>query len=718
MRIIKRIILGLIATAFCASTCFAEDVLLYSYTKTGVKPAEWALVPTMAELDNTDPATLFEALKKRKLPTYGSTSLDTEKNTIQIDPEKCAYGSIISGEISHTFGLYQHKQPKYICGKEEIPSADSKLMYYTGIVPLWQAVSAEKTIQSPNLVQIGNEVISASDFAARLSKKDKKLAAAIEAGFNDPNTFVKSALMKGYIAKKFPNAEKRVAKELNSKSTSSVNSAMAALAQTKDAAIIKSMSAILNSPGTYQEPYALSMMDAGDQSLKDSATLILLKSSNDSSFNKAREIIIKDKNSSFLKNHLEEILPVATPSHAEILAQMVIESSDAVQLMDYLNKARGDNETAQTLAVSLLTYAKDTTHEIPDDTRAAMKRAAWGIQLASDDSTVAYDALDDLRKNDVARNAPSIWIRGLESKFDGIKMSSAVHLEMVEGLSSDEKSQLISGFAKQDNAIQTYLPEATMALASSVEDPKNVLKTAKTFIEKRSAYLAMQGDDIELTKSVSNAIVDGARLMSIVKNNHPDRMTQITSQAYHDSPTMRRDIAYCTRWLNSSADSLRTTILRDSDETVVQTLLRQFPKRPKEEISNAMVKEITARAERSSALKIAVLNILPFLMNEKTNLTVTTYASNEMFDSDIQVRIASIRALSEIAVRTNDPIVADNAINSLALTVQDQSDEIVHHTLVALAKTRNPAVADIIARAMKTHPKSAQRALEIYPFLN
>ena len=717
MCMIRGLITGIISVVCFASSALAEDVLLYTYTKTDIKPAEWALIPTMAVLDNTEPVTLFEALKKRKLPTYGTTSLNAEKNILQIDSEKCAYASIISAEITHTFELYHHPLPKCVCGSDEIPSASSKLTYYAGIVPLWQAVSAETTVQAPNLVQIGNDIVSASDFTARLSKKDKKLAAIIENGFNDPNTFVKSGLMKGYIAHKFPNAEKRVAKELTSKSTSSVNSAMAALSQTKDPAIIKSMLAILNTSGNYQEAYALSMMDAADEKLRNEATLILIKSPTETSFQKARQKLLNDRKSTLFKDHLDEILSASTPSHAETLAQMLIASDEVNLLTDYLNKAKGDNETAQTLAISLLNYARDDTKRISDDNRASMKRAAWGIQLASDNSIVAYDALDDLRRNDVARNAPSIWIRGLESKFDGIKMACAVHLETVDGLNEYEKTQLIDSFSRQDNKIQTYLPEATIALSSTVEDPKNVLKTAKTFIEKRAAYLAIPGDDIDLTKSVSNATIDGARLMSLVKNNHPDRMAQLNAQAYHDSPTMRRDIAYSTRWLNTSGDTLRTTILRDSDETVVMTLLRQFPKRPKNEISNAMVKEITARAERSAALKIAVLNILPLLMNEKTNLTVTTYASNEMFDTDIQVRIASIRALSEIAVRTEDPIVADNAINSLALTVQDKSDEIVHHTLVALAKTRNPVVADIIARAMKTHPKSAERALEIYPFL-
>ena len=109
MYIIRGMIAGLIAGLCCASSALAEDVLLFSYTKTGVKPAEWALIPTMAELNNTEPVTLFEALKKRKLPTYGTTSMDNDKNIIQIDPEKCAYASIISAEIEYTFDLYHHK---------------------------------------------------------------------------------------------------------------------------------------------------------------------------------------------------------------------------------------------------------------------------------------------------------------------------------------------------------------------------------------------------------------------------------------------------------------------------------------------------------------------------------------------------------------------------------------------------------------------------------
>ena len=714
----KRILLGILATICFIPTVFAEDVLIYSYTKTAQKNADWALVPVMIDLDNAkfDANTLFEALKRRKLPTYGATTFDSEKYIVRIDPEKCAYGSIISAEISQSFDIYQFRLPKYYCGKDEVASAITRLPYYMGVIPLWQALNIDNILSVTWLVQIQQEYITAMEFASRISKHDKNLATAIESGFNDPNTFVKSGMMKGYIAKKFPNAEKRVAKELGSKTISSVNAALAALIHTKDPAIIREMQNVLNKKSDYQENYALSLLNADDPGLQETATVILLKSANDASFNKARENI-NTKNAWIIKNHFDEILAASTPEHAKYFATTVIESGDVSQLIDYLNKARADNETAQQLAISLLDYAKDSSKKIDDESRATMKRTAWGIQLASESSTIAYDALDDLRRNDVARNAPSIWIRGLESKFDGIKMACALHLEAVDGLNDYEKNQLISAFGRQDNAIQIYMPEATIALSSTIESSKDVLKNAKSFIEKRAAYLAMSGDDIELTKSVSNAIVDGARLLSIVKNNTPDRMTQISARAYHDSPTVRRDVAYSTRWLNSSADSLRSTILKDSDETVVATLLRQFIKRPKDEITTAIIKEITNRVENSSKLKIAALNVLPSLMNEKTKLSITTYAGNEMFDQDVQVRIAAIRALSDIATLTDDPIVADNAITSLALTAQDKSDEIVHHTLVALAKTRNPSAAEIIARAMKTHPKSAERALELYPFL-
>ena len=701
-----------------SSPAFAENVLIYSYTKTAIKPADWALVPDMADIPNTEPVTLFEALKKRKLPTYGATSYDAAKNIVQIDADKCPYGSIISGEVTHTFDLYHHPNPRFICGHDEIMSANAKLMYYVGVVPLWQALSADVPVADPNLVQIGTDFLRASDFSVLLYKHDKKLASTIETGFSDASSFVKSGLMKGYIAHRFPNAEKRVAKELTSKTISSVNSAMGALAQTKDPAIIKTMRSILNTQGEYQEVHAQTMIEAGDSSLRDDAALIMLKSPNDAVFNKAREKLVKENHVSLLYDHLEEVLVASTPAHANTIAHMIMDAGGASRLTDYLNKAGGDNATAQALAVTLIAYAKDKNSPIDENMRASMKRAAWGIQLSSDQSTVAYDALDDLRKNDAARSAPSIWIRGLKSRFEGIRLACALQLETVESLSEYEKSQLLSSFSNPDDPIQTFMPEATVALSSSIGAPRDILKNSKSsFIEKRAAYLALQGDDIELTRPVSNAVIDGARLLSLVKHNHPDRMAQISGLAYHDSPTMRRDVAYSTRWLNTSGDTLRTTILRDSDETVVMTLLRQFPKRPREEISLPMIKEITARAERSSALKIAVLNIIPLMMNDKTHLSITTYASNEMFDQDVQVRIAAIRALSEIAIRTEDPVVADNAISSLALTVQDESEEIVHHTLVSLAKTRNPVVANIIASVMKTHPKSAERALEIYPFL-
>ena len=221
-------------------------------------------------------------------------------------------------------------------------------------------------------------------------------------------------------------------------------------------------------------------------------------------------------------------------------------------------------------------------------------------------------------------------------------------------------------------------------------------------------------DHLNELSQISPRSAKGQKFIEISKSSPNDAVSQLTADAYHADKNVRQDVAYCTQWLDNAGDALRLIMYKDADESVSAMAIIQTALRPASEISLPLIKEMTARAERSANLKVAVLHALPRMINEKTVQTIATYAGNEMFDNDPAVKIASIRALSEIARRTNDPVIADNAVTSLALTVQDKSSSIVHHTLVALVKTKLPAAREIIERARTTHPESVQLALKFF----
>ncbi|MBO4351374.1 MAG: hypothetical protein J6A01_10565 [Proteobacteria bacterium] len=664
----------------------AEDVVLYSYAKTMQKPAEWAVMPLIADLPDSHDVTLFEALKRKKLPTYGSTSFLPDKKQVLIDATKCAYGSIISAEVSSTFKAHGHGIPSFVCDNRPVAAADEALMHYMAIVPMWQALGA-KSVDEPALIQMGDSYLLPKAFYELLKKQDKSLIKSIEADFDNPNIFVKTGAMKGYIAHKFPGAEKRVAKELTSKTPGNVNAAMTALADTRDAATISQMKAVLSQTDAMQEVYALAMLDAADRTLYDDALLILLKSSNDANFERALAEVDKSGKSGVMSVHLAEILNASTPAHGGKIAQRLVKLDES-GLLGWLAQC-SNSETSQSVASTVLNTSNT----------AALRNAAWAVQLENPSPDNAFDALDTLMKQ--GELSPEYWLRGLRSPHLAVQFLAAEQIEQSKSAPAD-----LSAFVENASKIENYYPVMTAYLANhaAVES----LKSQKDAFAKRSVDMAAALEKAPTGKP------NGAQLLALAQKTPADSVAPLTSEAYNSQAGMRRDVAYATRWIDTSGDALRVIMLKDSDETVAQTLIAQISKRPPDEISLALVKDITARAERSANLKIAALHALPFVMNEKTIQTISTYASNEMFDNDINVKIAAIRALSNIAQKTKDPVIADNAITSLALTAQDKSPSIVHHTLMALAKTHAPAAREIIERAKSTHPESAKRALEFF----
>ena len=190
-------------------------------------------------------------------------------------------------------------------------------------------------------------------------------------------------------------------------------------------------------------------------------------------------------------------------------------------------------------------------------------------------------------------------------------------------------------------------------------------------------------------------------------------MSVLTPLALDANAAVRRDVAYATRWIGESGDSLRSVLLKDSDDLVVTALVAQLVRHPS--VSLPLVKEVIARAERSPRVAVLALYALPRVMQEKTAQSVTAFAGNEMFDGDMSVRIAAIRALSEIGSASRDPVVVDNAVTSLALTAQDASPEIATHTLMGLARIRVASAQDIVERAKDAQPEVYARVRALYP---
>lgn len=711
----SKLALTALATLFFAHNALAEDVTIYSYAKTSQKPAEWAIIPVIADAPDTKVATLFETLKKRKMPTYGNTLFNPGTNIVSIDVSKCAYAPIITAEIGHTFMAYDRDLPVFTCDGRNIAPAVNGLTHFIAVVPLWQALTAEK-IDEPALVQVGSNYMTPADFKAKLKKKDKTIVKAIEAGFNDENTVVRAGLMQGYIALGFTGAEKRLAKELSSGDPTLITTAMTSLAKTKTAATIKQMKTLLTTESSHQQAYAVILIDAADKDLQDEAMLILLRSGDDALFKRALERLDSSKRFDLLRKNMNVILTQAAPEHATALAERLIGDEDgALELAKWIRFAP-NTPTSQAVANTALKLSFDKTRVIAHDTRSALRRAAWSLQLLSNDPKEAYDALDSLELDATAHNTPGLWLRGLISTLPGIQLAAGSHLEKLPSSDIQLSEKLINAFMHPE--LTEHWPLLTTVHATAISDPKKALDSGTTVPELRAATMAMAISDPEQVKGTGSNALEGAYLLGIAQKTPTEALAKLTAEAYNADVRIRRDIAYATRWLDMSGDSLRTTLLKDADETVVRTLIAQMAKIPAGDASVALIKEMTARAERSPALKIAVLYALPNLMNAKTVQTISAFASNEMFDTDVNVKIAAIRALSEIARHTDDTLVVDNVITSLALTSQDQDPNIVHHTLIALAKTKNPAAAEIISRSLQTHTESALKALVFYPFLS
>ena len=404
----KRLIL-----AFCAMgiphLAQAEDTLIYSYDR--VSEGQWAVMPVVADLPNAERSTLFEALRRRKMPTYGMTSF--ENDVIRIDASKCAYSSIISAEIEMTFEANGKSLPKMQCGERPVPSSSSSLMRYVAVMPIWQAL--EGKFEVPTWIQVGDRLLREAEFRGLLEKKDKSLARAIEAAFEDPNLFAKTGAMKGYIAQKFPGAEKRVARELESKDDANVSAAMAALVRTRDSAIIARMKEILRQEGAHCEAYAVSMLKASDAGIVEQAVRVLLKSPEEAYWGRAFDDASGVQR--VLSTSLKEILDVSTPPHAAKIAEKCASMGFCAQVGDWLFLTQ-NTPTSQAVAATMVHM----------DVPTKVRDAALSMLLLHENPDFAYDALDALESNPISPENDKIWERGRQSVHPWIALAAVDHL--------------------------------------------------------------------------------------------------------------------------------------------------------------------------------------------------------------------------------------------------------------------------------------------------
>lgn len=648
------IVLGVISM-FLGGMAYGEDGILYSYTRTGV--SEYAIMPVNGEVGDGSAASLFEALKRRKLPTYGSTRYEASRNRVVIDDTKCGYGSVILAEVGETFRAHGERVPQGECGGQVLPDPTGRLTHFVAVVPLWRALSM-KGINEPALVDVGGTYMGVEAYRAAVARRDKALMQAVEAGLNDPNGFVRAGMMQGMLFQKFPNAEKRVARELGSREESSVRGAMEALLGARDKGIVSQLLSALKAPGEVGLSRAQIAIRAVDSGVREAAVLILLGSSDDVWFERARAVALESGVPFWA--HFAELVSSATPAHARVLTEMMMSSGHASALASWLDDSDG-GENAQAVA--------DAACRSED---AVLRRAAFGVRLVSPDSVVAFEALDGLRRE--PGGLASYGVRGMASPHDWIAAESAAAVE--------------------DAGVCTVLPKR--ALLPGVAERFGVVWRAQACESVRPGAAGLKSD-----------------VWPKVRTNPDELVSVLTPLALDANAAVRRDVAYATRWIGESGDSLRSVLLKDSDDLVVTALVAQLVRHPS--VSLPLVKEVIARAERSPRVAVLALYALPRVMQEKTAQSVTAFAGNEMFDGDMSVRIAAIRALSEIGSVSRDPVVVDNAVTSLALTAQDASPEIATHTLMGLARIRVASAQDIVERAKDAQPEVYARVRALYP---
>lgn len=643
-------------------------------------------MPVLQEVSERTPERLFEALKRRKMPTYGGTVYDGVRVTI--DENKCVYGSVISAEVDATFLAHGFALPAYVCGGEKVVSAQGALMAYKAVMPLWQAMTAD-SFDGVSLIAVGDDYLSPSAFAARLKAHDKALERAVEKGLESPHDFEKTGMMRGMLRYGFSDAEKRIAKLLQSRDETTVISALTTLSQTKNATTVKAIRELLKAEGTSRVRRASVLLSASDAGIREDALVILLSSGADVYFNQAMLQMDQTGNTDILSRHDREIFATATPRQAQMVAQRLISAGQTDCVSSYLMDASYGETSGAVAAVFVSSVrGRESIHGL-------------SLLLESPDRILAYEALERLISFGDAVSAAD-WMRGLRSPQRTIQLESVHALERLGAQEALACARLADGVMCDASAFSIYEPVLFTVAGTQCD-----LSQRKDVFSK-NAMIAGLSSLVALPREASLS----ASLLASARLHAPDVIALLTQQAFHEQVGVRRAVAYGVRYLDERGEGLHHTMIQDGDASVARLAMVALTGRTRG-VSAALVKSVIARAGRDADLRLAALYALPYVISEETAQSITTFAGNEMFDGDDDIRIAAIRALSRVAFESKDPIIGENAVTSLALTAQDRDPVIVYHTLLALSRAPQASAAEIVTRARSQHPDIMRKVDDI-----
>ena len=631
---------------FCIGLCFlalcllplplplaAEEALVFSYVRTREDNASWAVVPVLVDLPNRQGVSLFDALRQRKRPTYGTTNYDPNKQTVVMDETKCAFGAIIAAEVYHTFLAHGLKVPQISCRGQAVAAHAGALAHYVLVLPLWQALSVGEPPHGA-LAGVGAEVIPLKVFESRLAARDKAILAAIDSALEDRDPVVQFGTMQAVLARQLPQAESKVARQLDASRAEAVQSAFRALLQTKDGKILARMRELIEKSTVAEGSLAEFALGAADASLRDAGVVRLLTAGTDTAFDLAFAQVLKDRRLDLLPPRLDAILKANSPAKAREITAFLVSAEALAPVGQWL-------ETAQPQAVSQA-VAETAIDRLPPGQRPPLYVQAHGLLLASDDFDKAERAFFELTGESAYDMTPC------STPFCTAARADAMHRQ---------------------------------AVARAANHPHHVIRhAAAQWLDETSAQ---QEPDADALKQA----------------------------VYATDPEVRRAAARALSLGDAGLDPLRSILLRDSDARVSEAMVLGLANLPESPFARDLIQHAKTAP---LPVRLAILRILPAIMTANTAHTIAAFVANEAFDPDIDIKISAIHALAQIALRSADPIIADNAITSLALTTQDKDPRIVHHTLLALARTQSPSVRDIFASALQTHPKSAIEAILRY----
>ncbi len=682
-------IIGAMSGMGMQTAAHAEETVIYSYMRTSPSKDSYMLLPQTADVASAEPRQIFDCLRRRKLPTYGATSFDETSGAVVIDETKCGYSAIISAEISESFAYHGFKLPKFMCGTSRVLSGYGQLPHYVAVLPLWQALDPKSEASPASLVQVGEEHISLKAFRERAQKRDKSVVAAMEADLIGGDGFVRSGIMRGMLANGFPGAEKRIVKLLESSDPVTVNAALEALLTIGNAKLGASaadaMRRVIELPSPHQIQRASAALASPSKSIRFCAMAVLFQSADEAPFNLARAshaALNRDEAAEFWRLRGEAILSGAKSANIGIIAEAMHAAGQDDALTAWLWKSPA---TANAVA------AAQRSAEFGS---GSLLEASLAVLVESDGDIEPYDAWDRLAALSPHQIvSPRAAARGLRSRSGVIRQAAYRALETSQASCGDFVAAISDGDNARTESVYAPMTAAWLGTHCSAAESEKIARPALR-ARAQAAGGALPAGDYKIS----------AALLSLARTDPVHAPETFSKYMYAQDPATRRDIAYGLRWIGENGDSLRAALLKDSDGTVAENVLLSMTGMTPERLTPAISKEIFSRAKQSDDLRIVALTVLAGLVGEKNGQIVTASIANEMFDANIVVKIAAIRALTEIAKNNSDPILRDNAMSSLALTAQDASPAVVFHTLRGLKAAKAPDADRLLAIAKKTHP--------------